>query len=396
MKLTLRIFFHQFYWSVIFGVVLGIFGISLSIIRIADFYISEGTGKKTDTYSFTITSSPEQPLNDSTITLFKNVEGVGMVSPYFSPSEIIQAGISYLGFSASYPINLKGIPLLEGLSNVSPAQRNIWNSANLDRLPVLLPEKAISLYNNLAPQRGWPVLEQNAFIGLPGAFVTIEGTRLDAIIVGFDPNEFGNTASVPAQTLFAIYNKVGLSPSYDSLVIESVSGLNRQQVRQLTRNLEDLGYPLEESKKENFQIGLFTRIRYTVGMLGFGILITFIILKFVAFRELLARKRKQIWLYRIWGIPDFLSFVLVISTVCFSVSCGLFSWIISFFAVIPAQEYIINTLQTFGLNTPPLRTSAQTALETGIGATILFIFISLLASILFYISVPKANYIDKF
>ncbi|MGL4387971.1 MAG: hypothetical protein ACRCTJ_01075 [Brevinema sp.] len=396
MKSTLRIFFHQFYWSVIFGFVLGIFGISLSVIKIANFYISEGTGQKTDTYSFTIRNSEEQVLNDETLTLFKNVEGVAKVSPYFSPLEQIEAGISYLGFSASYPIKIKGIPLLDGISNVAPPQRNLWSSANLERLPVLLPQQAVSLYNNLAPQRGWPILKENAFIGIPGAFLKIGDTQLEAVIVGFDPNEFGNIVSVPAQTLFAVYNKLGLYPSYDSLVVESVSGLNRQQVRELAKNLVGLGYPLEESKKENFQIALFTRIKYTVGILGFGILIAFIILKFMSFRELLSKRQKQIWLYRVWGIPDHLSLIIIISMVIFSILCGIFAWIISFFAVIPAQEYIINALQTFGLNTPPLKTSAETALQTGFGATALFILITTIGSLLFYFSVRKANYIKKF
>ncbi|MGL4394133.1 MAG: hypothetical protein ACRCS8_02800 [Brevinema sp.] len=396
MKLTLRIFFHQFYWSLIFGFVLGIFGISLSVIKIANFYISEGTGQKTDTYSFTISSSEARPLDDTIMTMFKNVEGIAAVSPYFSPTDQIEAGISFLGFSASYPIKIKGIPLLHGLSNVANAQRSTWSSANLERLPVLLPAQAVSLYNNLAPQRGWPTLEESAFIGLPGAFAKIGNQRVQISIVGFDPNEFGNIATVPAQTLFAIYNRMGLNPSYDSFVLETVSGLDRAQVRELVRELGKLGYPLEESKKESFQIGLFTRIKYTVGIFGFGILIAFMILKFLSFRGLLSEKKQQIWLYRIWGLPDFLVPSIMISMLIFGMFAGVFAWIISFFAVIPAQEYIIDVLQNFGFNTPPLRTSAATALQTGIVATSLFITITSLGAANFYLKTRKANYISKF
>lgn len=396
MKLTLRIFFHQFYWSVIFGIVLGIFGISFSIIRIANFYISEGTTKQTDIYSFTISSSPEKSLDDDTLTLFKNIEGVGAVLPYFSPKEQIEAGISYLGFTSSYPIKLKGIPLAEGLSNISAQQNNIWNSTRLDQIAVLLPEQAVVLYNNIAPQRGWPNLEKQSFIGIPGTFLTILDKKINATIVGFNPDEFGNIVTVPAETLFAIYEQAGTNPSYDYFIINSVDNLNRQQIRKLINDLKNLGYDLEESKKDSFQLGLFTRIKYTVGLLGFAILFAFIILKFISFTRLLSTKRQRMWFHRIWGIPDFLLGSIIISTFIFSILCGILSWIVSFFAVVPAQEYIINALSTIGFNTPPIITTAQTALETAIFGLILFGIISIIGTIWFYQNIPKADYIDKF
>lgn len=391
-KLSLYLLF----WSLIFGFIIGIFGISLSLIQITNFYIQEGTQQVDDTYTYRIVPSENMVLNDDTIVTLQNVEGVAFADPYITPTNTITGSINYFGFTASYPIQVQGVPKRLGIQKAKNQYKNSWDSADITSIPVLLPQQAITLYNNLAPQRGWPSLSEDSFLGLPGTSLAIDNNSYQVVISGFDADEFGTIVTVPSQKLFSILETQGLNPNYDYILIETVPGLTRLQARNTANTMTSLGYSLASAKEESFQQGLFIRIKYTVTIFGVSILIAFIVLLFYSIHHLFLPIKNRIFFYRVWGIKDTLPLISIIIFSFFSFLTGIISWIICFFAVIPVQEYITSTISHFGFNVPSLRESAKIALESGFMGLSLFFLVNIFTLLYFYKKIPKADYIKKF
>lgn len=396
MKFILHLSTRLFLWSIIFGCVIGVFGINLAIIRIANFYLQEGTNINTDTYTFRIVSSPDKPLNNDALIELQNIEGIASISPYFSPTNQAEGSIDYFGFKAKYPITLKGIPNSIGKNKSNPDYQKYWDSIDLRIIPILLPQQAFSLYNSLAPQKDWPILNEDAFLGLPNVYLTIEGTKYRAIITGFDKDEFGIIASVPAQKLFTLYQQQNLNPLYDHIIITTISGITKKQARNTSKSISLLNYKLESANEENFKTGLFIRIKITVTILGTSIIIAFILLKIYHLYYFFSLSRRKIWLHRVWGIRDYTGLQTFLFSVMFTGLCGFISWAVCFFAIIPAQDYLIQVLTQLGFNSPPIKDSAKTALETGIIGAGVFEAIVILTYCIFSFSIPKANHIKKF
>ncbi|MGL4676944.1 MAG: hypothetical protein ACRCWI_04665 [Brevinema sp.] len=396
MNFSLKLSLHLLIWALIFGFVSGIFGISSALIQIADFYLQEGTQQATDIYNYRISNTDKNPLNDNVITELQNIQGTAFVDPYFKPTNQVIGSINYFGFSASNAITLSGIPKRQGIKKASQAHQSQWNSADLSSIPVLLPQQAISLYNNLAPQRSWPSLPESSFIGLPGVELTINTNSVRAIISGFDPDEFGTTITAPSEKLYAFFNSIGLNPTYDYLILETVPGLTKKQNRELLKSIEDLGYQTTAAREDNFQQELFMRIKYTIMIFGISILIAFIFLLHYNIQILLRPLRERLLLYRIWAVKDHLILKTSFFSTIFAFLAGMVSWIVCFFAVIPAQSYIIDTLSKFGINTPPLKDTVRISLETALICMLLYLSINLITVIYFYYNIPKASYIKKF
>ena len=396
MNFSTKLFLRLLLWSIIFGFVSGIFGIGLSLIQVANFYLQEGTQQVSDTYTYKVLNSENKVLTDEIITELQNIEGVAFVDPYLSPTNEIIGSINYFGFSASYPIQIHGIPKRLGQKKAENKHKASWDSADLSSIPALLPQQAITLYNNLAPQRSWPTLSEESFLGLPGASLSIGANKLNAVISGFDADEFGTVVSVPAQKIYAILESLGYNPNYDYILIETVPGLTKSQARDSANRMEGIGFELTSAKEESFQQGIFIRIKYTIIIFGFSILIAFIFLLYYNLRFLFEQIRQRVLLYRIWAIKDQTSLISGFFALIFSLITGIISWLICFFAVVPAQKYIIDTITKFGLNAPSLRDSVRISLETGVLSTFLFLSITLLTIIHFFVTTPKANYIKRF
>ena len=396
MNFSIKLFLRLLSWSLIFGFVSGIFGIGLSLIQVADFYLLEGTQQVSDTYTYKVLNSDNKLLTDEIITVLQNVEGVAFVDPYLAPTNDIVGSINYFGFSASYPVQIQGIPKRLGQKKAKNNYRASWNSADLSSIPVLLPQQAITLYNNLAPQRSWPTLAEESFLGLPGASLSINNNKVSAVISGFDADEFGTIITVPAQKIYAIIESLGLNPNYDYILIETVPGLTKSQARDSADKIKELGFELTSAKAESFQQGVFIRIKYTTIIFGFSILIAFIFLLHYNIRFLFEQIRQRVLLHRIWAVKDNLTLISGFFAFIFAIITGIISWLICFFAVVPAQKYIIDTITRFGLNAPSLRDSVRISLETGVLSTVLFLSITLLTIIHFFVTTPKANHIKKF
>ena len=396
MKFFLHLSFRLLGWSFIFGFIIGIFGVSLSLMQIADFYLEEGTENVANTYTFNVKPTSTKSLTETSIVELQNVEGVAFADPYFTPAIETIGAINYFGFNASYPLQIQGIPSRLGREQAVATHRSEWESADLNRIPVLLPQQAVTLYNNLAPQRSWPTLDEKAFLGLPGTSILIQENSYQAIISGFDAEEFGMTIKAPAQKLYAIFADLDLSPSYDYINIETVAGLNRQQARNTAKSITDLGYSLAKSNEEDFQQSLFKRIKYTIGIFAISILIAFIILLFYDMYHLLKPIQIRISHYRLWGIKDTTFIRAMFLFGMFAICSGIISWIICFFAVIPVQEYITSTISRFGFNVPSLRESARVALEAGVLGIVLFFLTNTITIVTFYRKIPPSYYIKKF
>lgn len=387
LKLNLRLIF----WAIIFGFISGIFGISLALIQIADYYLKEGTQQKTETFSFRISNSPNKLLNEDSILELQNVEGIAFVDPYFTPTNQITGTINYFGFTASTPVPVNGIPKRLGIEKAKRTHQADWNSTDLDTIAVLLPQQAITLYNNLAPQRGWPNLSEESFIGLPGITMNIDTNAIKVIISGFDPDEFGTIVSLSAEKLFSIYNNLGLEPSYDYFILETVPGLTAAQGRDVNKRIEALGYQTSRGREINFQQGLFIRIRYTLIIFGGSILLAFIVLLYYNISNSLRPLREKIMHYRIWAVKDPVIFPVCFFSLIFSSITGIISWIVCFFAVVPAQNYIIDSVSHIGINIPPLRDSVIISFETAIASSALFFLTNLFTTIYFYLTIPRSN-----
>ncbi len=396
MNFSTKLYFRLLLWSLIFGFVSGIFGISLALIQIANFYLQEGTQQVSDTYSYKVLHSEKKLLTDDVIIELQNVSGIAFVDPYLSPTNEILGSINYFGFSASYPVQIQGIPKRIGQKKANNNYKTSWDSADLSSIPILLPQQAIILYNNLAPQRSWPTLSEESFLGLPGAKISIDKNELKAIISGFDADEFGTIITVPSQKIYAIFESLNLNPTYDYILIETVPGLTKAQARDSANNIKELGFELTSAKEESFQQGIFIRIKYTITIFGFSIIIAFMFLLHYNLRLLFEQIRQRVLLYRIWAIKDTTAIKSGFFAIIFSIITGVISWLICFFAVIPAQKYIIDTITRFGINAPSLRDSVKISLETGVLNTFLFLSITLLTIIHFFLTTPKANHIKKF
>lgn len=396
MNFSIKLFLRLFSWSLIFGFVSGIFGVGLALIHVANFYLQEGTQQVSDTYTYRVLNSEDKILTDEIITELQNVEGVAFVDPYLSPTNEIIGSINYFGFSASYPVQIHGIPKRLGQQKAKNNHQTSWDSADLSSIPILLPQQAITLYNNLAPQRSWPTLSEESFLGLPGASLSIGNNKLTAVISGFDADEFGTAVSVPAQKIYAILESLNLNPNYDYILIETVPGLTKSQARDSSDKMQDLGFELTSAKAESFQQGVFVRIKYTTIIFGFSILIAFIFLLYYNIRFLFEQIKQRVLLYRIWAVKDKTALLSGVFALIFSLITGIISWLICFFAVVPAQKYIIDTITRFGLNAPSLRDSVRISLETGVLSAFLFLSITLLTIIHFFLTSPKANHIKKF
>ena len=396
MNFSTKLFLRLLSWSLIFGFVSGIFGVGLALIQVADFYLQEGTQQVSDTYTYRVLNSEDKLLTDEIITELQNVEGIAFADPYLTPTNNIAGSINYFVFSASYLVQIHGIPKRLGQKKAKNNYQASWDSADLSSIPILLPQQAITLYNNLAPQRSWPTLAEESFLGLPGASLSIGDNKINAVISGFDADEFGTIISVPAQKIYAILESLGLNPNYDYILIETVPGLTKSQARDSANRIKDLGFELTSAKEETFQQGIFIRIKYTIIIFGFSILIAFIFLLHYNIRLLFEQIRQRIILYRIWAVKDKIAITSGFFALVFSIITGIISWLICFFAVVPAQKYIIDTITRFGFNAPSLRDSVRISLETGALSTFLFLSITLLTIIHFFVATPKANYIKKF
>lgn len=391
MKFLLRLNLQLILWSIIFGFISGIFGISVSLIRFADFYLQEGTQQKTETFLYRVANSADKPLTDASITELQNIEGIAFVDPYFSPTNEIIGTINYFGFTASTPVPISGIPKRLGIQKAKRNYQSQWSSSDLNSIAVLLPQQAIILYNNIAPQRGWPNLTEESFIGLPGVKMSIGTNTVNVIISGFDPDEFGTIVTVSAEKLFSIFNNYNLTPYYDYFQLETVPGLTAAQGRNIVKEIENLGYRTEDGNQISFQQGLFLRIRYTLIIFGASILLAFMFLLFYSISNSLLPIRRKIVLYRIWGIRDPIFIQSVFFSIVFSAITGIIAWIICFFAVIPAQDYLINTITQFGINVPALRDSVRISLEIAIFSSSLYLIINIFAILYFYSRTPQAS-----
>ncbi len=382
LKLSLRLFL----WSLIFGFITGIFGISLSLMNIVDFYIQEGTQQVSDTYSYRINHSDNKPIGD--LVELQNIEGVAFVDPYFSVKQIL-GSINYFGFSASENVTVRGIPKRLGIQKSDPSYASQWESADLSTIPVLLPQQAIMLYNNLAPQNSWPVLSGESFLGLPGVNVNIGTSTVQAIISGLDSDEFNLVLSVPSEKLHAIYNNQNINSTYDYIILETVPGLSSTQRREIIKKVEALGYQTTDARETSFQQGLFTRIKYTIAIFGFGILIAFVLLLHYNIFNLLSPLKQKISLYRIWSIKDYTFIQTIFISLVFSLLTGVIAWLLCFFAIIPAQEYIIDAISRFGVQIPSLRDSVRVSLETAFFSILLYFSINIFTLLYFYYKIQK-------
>ncbi len=383
-------------WAVIFGFISGIFGIALSLIQITNFYLSEGTQQVSDSFIYRIENTSAKPLKENALEELRNIEGIAFVDPFFNPTNEIIGSINYFGFSASQPVVVHGIPKRIGIERAVPAYRQEWNSADLSVLPVLLPRQAITLYNNIAPQRGWPTLTEDSFIALPGISLKIASDEVRALITGFEPDKFGAIVSAPSEKLYAIYNELGLDPHYDYVILESVPGITVAQNRSIISDIQSLGYQTRDARELSFQQGLFIRIRYTIIAFTASILFAFVLLLYYNIINILRPMRDTILLHRIWAVGDNIAAISVFFTVFFGLVSGVLAWFVSFFAVIPAQDYIVSTISQLGINAPPVRDSAIASLYAAGTCIILFISVNIATIAYFFIRVPKASYIKKF
>ncbi len=384
LKLSLRLFS----WSLIFGFITGIFGISLSLMNIVDFYIQEGTQQVSDVYSYRINHSDNKPIGD--LLELQNIEGIAFVDPYFTVNQIL-GSINYFGFSASENVTVQGIPKRLGIKKSDPAYTSQWESVDLSSIPVLLPQQAIMLYNNLAPQNSWPILSGESFLGLPGVNLNIGSDTINAVISGLDSDEFNLVLSVPSEKLYAIYNHLNLNPAYDYVILETVPGLSSSQRRETIKKVEALGYQTSDASETSFQRSLFTRIKYTIGILGFGILIAFVLLLHYNIFNLISPLKQKVLLYRIWSVRDYTFLQTIFISLAFSLLTGGIAWLLCFFAVVPAQEYIIETISRFGLPTPSLRDSVRVSLETAFFSTSLYFSINIFTLLYFYYKTKKVK-----
>ncbi|MGL4366843.1 MAG: hypothetical protein ACRCTQ_00965 [Brevinemataceae bacterium] len=396
MNFNINYSIRLFIWSIIFGFALGLFGISLSIIRIADFYLKEGANTESNRYLYCVQPQSNKPLNSQAVAELQNIAGIENVYPYITPKESFEGSINYFGFSASYPIQIKGLPKELAQLKAEPQYQDQWNSVNLDTIPVLIPNQALNIYNNIAPSRGWPILPMDRFLGLPGLKLKIGNQTVNVIITGFDNEDLGTTIIVPAEKLNAIFEKQQMTNLYDKIEVETIPGISKKQARDTIENITKIGYDIDDVRTQNFQAGLFFRIKITLSILGFGILAAFILLKFFHLQRFFSLYTKKIWMLRIWGIKNHFGIIIIFWTIVFSILCGFLTWLICFFIIIPAQDYIVSSLMQFGINTPDIKVSARTAIESSLTATGLFATINLFSAILFYNSIPKADFIKKF
>lgn len=382
---------RSLFWSIILGTAVGIFGVTLSVARIADFYLKEGATKTDKFFTIRIIPSSAKPLTKDSLAELNNIEGSARILPHFTPEELAEGSIGYFGFEAKYSVRLKGIPETCGADMAYLEYKKEWSSTSLDNISVLIPQQAINLYNNIAPSRGWPVLQESSFLGIPGVALTIMGSKYDAIITGFDSQEFGAVVSVPAEKLYAIYEAKGLNPSYNFIDIQTVEGMTKRNLAKMKTSIELLGYKIQTDNVESLQNKTFQKLKQIFLILGISVLCAFGLLKTSANLNYYRQFQIAIQHYKLWGIPNYTEVSIICLSLTFSLLCSIFAWFLNFFIVIPVQDSLINTVTQFGINTPELKLSAQIALQAGIlGASLNFI-IDIGTLIKFNFSIPKLS-----
>lgn len=371
------------FWTCILGISAGIFGVAYSVARITDFYLEEGSAVKSIA-NLRVIPSEDAPLLKKTVTDLKNIEGITSVYPYFIPEGTVEGSVGYFGLQASYPIKLKGVPIDLGSKSVAGAFQEEWSSLASEKIPVLLPKRAIDMYNAAAPERGWPVLGQESFLGIPGLSVTIADKKFDVVIVGFDNDEIGITVSAPAEKLYDFYSDLKLNPEYAYIDLAVLDGLNKTDLAKLRQSITLAGYILETDNLESLQIRVLQRMKQWILFIGFAVLVGSIFLKFlfsiIYYRGYALRQR----LLLLWGIKSSLLPVHISIALVFSLITALLAWALCFFLVVPAQQPLVQTLISFGLKVPPLELSAQSAINVGILSGILYFLTDFANLIYFY------------
>ena len=366
----LRFWGRSFLWMFIFGVAAGIFGAAYSVARIANFYIQDGTPSQ-GTAPLRVIPSEAKPLIQSSISELRNIEDVTSVRPYFIPEGTVQGSVNYFGFNQTVPIKIQGVPTDIGAQSVAGAYIEEWNSLSSERIPILIPRRAVDLYNNAAPAQGWPVLPQDTFLGLPGLSMMIGESNFNVISVGFDNNEIGLTISAPAEKLYGVYSELGLDPKYTYIDLELIPGLNAEALNRIRQAVTLLGYNIETDTNENLQTRILQRIRDGFMLIGLTLLLGILFLKVlfsIQYYRGFAEKQK---LLNLWGVRSMLVPVHVLGAIAFSICTALLAWGLCFFWIIPLQQPISQSLTSFGLKLPPLELSAESAIQIGLLAGVL-------------------------
>ena len=378
----LRFWGRSFLWMFIFGVAAGIFGTAYSIARIANFYIQDGTPSQ-GTAPLRVIPSENKPLIQSSISELRNIEDVTSVRPYFIPEGTVQGSVNYFGFSQSAPVKIQGVPTDIGVKSVAGAYIEEWSSLSSDRIPVLIPRRAIDLYNNAAPAQGWPTLPQDTFLGLPGLSMMIGESNFNVISVGFDNNEIGLTISAPAEKLYEIYSGLGLDPKYTYIDLELIPGLNAEALARIRQAVTLQGYNIETDTNENLQTRVLQRIRDGFMLIGLTFLLGILFLKVlfsIQYYRGFAKKQK---LLNLWGVHNTLLPTHTVGAFFFAICTALLAWGLCFFWIIPIQQPLSQSLVSFGLKLPPLELSAESAIQIGFIAGILH-FLSDVFSLLWF------------
>ncbi|MGL5722691.1 MAG: hypothetical protein ACRCY4_09860 [Brevinema sp.] len=357
----------------IFGVASGIFGAAYSIARIANFYIQDGTPNR-EVAPLRVIPSENKLLLQTSISELRNIEDVTSVRPYFIPEGTVQGSVSYFGFNQSAPIKIQGVPTDVGVQSVAGAYLSNWNDIASDQIPVLIPRRAIDLYNNAAPAQGWPVLPQETFLGLPGLSMMIGESNFSVLSVGFDNNEIGLTISAPAEKLYGIYEMLGLEPKYTYIDLELIPGLNAEALNRIRQAVTLQGYNIETDTNENLQTRILQRIRDGFMLIGLTLLLGVLFLKVLfSIQYYRSFAQKQV-LLELWGIRNMLVPLHAFGAVVFAICTALLAWGLCFFWIIPIQQPLSQSLTSFGLRLPPLELSAESAIQIGLAAGALHFF----------------------
>ncbi|MGL5255262.1 MAG: hypothetical protein ACRC9L_09765 [Brevinema sp.] len=368
----LRFWGRSLLWMFIFGVAAGIFGVAYSIARIANFYIQDGTPNR-EVAPIRVIPSETKPLFQSSISDLRNIEDVTSVRPYFIPEGTVQGSVSYFGINQSAPVKVQGVPTDVGVKSVAGAYIEEWNDISSERIPILIPRRAIELYNNVAPAQGWPTLPQDTFLGLPGLSVMIGETQFGVIPVGFDNNEIGLTISAPAEKLYEIYNELGLNPQYTYIDLELIPGLNTEALSRIRQAISVQGYNIEKDVDENLQTRILQRIRGGFMMIGLTLFLGVLILKVLFSIQYYQSFKEKQNLLELWGIRNLLIPSHILGAIIFSICTAILAWGLCFFWIIPIQQPLSQNLTSFGLKLPPLELSAESAIQIGLFAGIIYL-----------------------
>lgn len=378
-----------FLWALIVGLASGIFGVTSSLARIADFYLKEGAGTQKSA-ALRVVPAEGAPLLKNAVSELKNIEGVTDVYPYFLPQGTVIGAVEYFGFKGSMPIKIKGTPTGLGSKSAAGAYKEEWESLASEKIPVLIPKRAIDLYNASAPERGWPVLPQETFLGLPGVSLTIGERRFEALIAGFDNEEIGFAASAPAEKLYTIYEELGLNPEYTYIDLLVLDGLNKSALAQLRQAISLMGYKLETDNLESLQVRILQRVKFGLLFSGFLIFLGALSLKVLFSLSYYRAFTPRLHLLKIWGLKTPFIPAHILTALLFSCGTALLAWGFCFFFVIPAQTPLMESLGSLGLKLPPLDLSAETALSIGFYSGLCY-FLSEVFNLFYFLFTARRN-----